>query len=534
MDRQTRKKRKIEKRLSMFFRVALVLPTLAWGIICLIGTAFPEVMDTVDYDLGENRVMAGFPDSFSSNWFGEVEACYNDHLPFRSVLMSANKGFQSFIEIPYENGIKGGLIALLHSDSKETSPAETETTMDIGNLFGDDETTETVIDTTEENTETTEKTTEKTTADKTKETSTKDDDSTEESDTEDTSEADTDMTEEDTSEADTTETETEKQTEPDRSTAATVESTEAGDKPTAPVENIDTSEYMPPVVKNESVIIGRGDWLFLYTENNINYYLGNNIYNDNELAAFSNTLVQLKYQCDRVGKKLSLMIVPNKEQIYSEYMPNYEVENNNKRLQRFADYMKATYPNVPFVYPINELKATKPYYRVYCKYDTHWSAIGAFMGTMMTYKQLGMKTANLFAQQITTDPYAFGDLIGLGGLDAKDYKNDLFYNIAYRPEITLLSEAGDYGTEESIYYSTSNSPNSQKAVLIGDSYRGLMVRLYSKDFAELTAFHLHRINEAPAIEAIKNADVISLVCVERNDLSFYATAQNIVDILSKL
>ena len=77
--------------------------------------------------------------------------------------------------------------------------------------------------------------------------------------------------------------------------------------------------------------------------------------------------------------------------MYAEHMPSVVVENTYKRTEAFVDYIKEN-TNITIVFPQDELKAAKPYWRVYYKYDTHWNKAGAFIGTQALYKELGILT----------------------------------------------------------------------------------------------------------------------------------------------
>ena len=69
------------------FLTVLILPTVIW----IFGKLLPgKPINALNFDLGENRTMAAFPTEFSSSYGLELEAFYNDRLPFRSVIIAAN------------------------------------------------------------------------------------------------------------------------------------------------------------------------------------------------------------------------------------------------------------------------------------------------------------------------------------------------------------------------------------------------------------------------------------------------------------
>ena len=91
------------------FLAILILPTTIWGI----GKLLPgNPIDVLNYDLGENRNMATFPTQFTSSYGIDFEAFYNDHLPFRSVIISANRKVTATTEKPYDEIISPFLVKM--------------------------------------------------------------------------------------------------------------------------------------------------------------------------------------------------------------------------------------------------------------------------------------------------------------------------------------------------------------------------------------------------------------------------------------
>lgn len=97
---------------AVLFLVVLMLPSLLWGINKITPC---NQLQQLDYDLGENRNKAPFPKQFSSAYGTEIEAYYNDRLPFRSVIISANRKLTAFVENPYDKTISPYLVKLFYS-----------------------------------------------------------------------------------------------------------------------------------------------------------------------------------------------------------------------------------------------------------------------------------------------------------------------------------------------------------------------------------------------------------------------------------
>ena len=104
----------------------------------------------------------------------------------------------------------------------------------------------------------------------------------------------------------------------------------------------DSSDKLPyfPAREMNGTIFGRDDWMFCNYDNSIAYYCGSNLMSEQQMKDKLSLMQKLQNICDSRGVQLQFMIAPNKEQVYSEYMPTYTIENNYKRVPEFIDYVK--------------------------------------------------------------------------------------------------------------------------------------------------------------------------------------------------
>ncbi len=222
------------------------------------------------------------------------------------------------------------------------------------------------------------------------------------------------------------------------------------------------------------------------------------------------------------------MIMPNKEQVYPEYMPSYSVKTTEKREDVFAKYMMEN-TDVDFVYPIDELKAGKKYYEMYFPYDTHWTQAGAFVGLMALYEKMGIETTNINDLEVLPTKFTQKGLIDTGSLDADMYVNDTDYVIFYKPEYTVNWFEGEksFILPSNVYRSTSNNPNNEKVLMIGDSFRLAMIPYLSQDYSTLCVAHRNALDEVK--DDFKDADVLIIGSVERFDKYMFEVMPNIIE-----
>ena len=462
----------------VLFLMILITPSFLWGM----GKLMPHTQfEQLDYDLGENRNKAPFPEKFSSAYGTEIETYYNDRLPFRSIIISANRKMTSFIETPYNKNISPFLVKLFYN----TPAKESENTLQADASLPD-VSPEFIPNETEP---------------------------------------------EHTLPTDALPKNTLSETIP-AAPSETPSETTTSEPPVTPSETVSAennpTSYVPPKVLNNTTILGQNGWLFLAVENALDDYLGSNILNDAEMDTYVKKMVQLQNLCTLKGKKLYYITLPNKAQVYSEQMPSYTIIDNYKRTQRLTDYVKA-HSDIKIIYPLDEMIASKNLLQLYFKTDTHWNETGAFVGVQALLSLMEMPVTDIQSVPFSSHKFANGDLVRLGNLNAEDYE-DVGYSFVYKPEIQVTSLDGTV-VDDPIYKSASTSANQYNVVLVGDSYRVFMANYLSKDFSNYTHIHRDNLSDPVAINALQNADIIVIESVERVSHTLLTTSEQLCDIL---
>ena len=313
-----------------------------------------------------------------------------------------------------------------------------------------------------------------------------------------------------------------------------------------------------PVVYSGSGFAGTHDWYFLSGDNSIGYVQGDNLLTQEETEEWKNAFEELKAECDKRGIDLVVIACPNKEMVYTEYLPygiDLSKSDSEKRESVVAEYMKAN-SSVNYVYPLAAEKAAKVFYETYSQQDTHWNSVGGFVAAMQIYKALGLPYTGLDGVGITEFTVSGGDLVGLGVGPAAEYSD---YSVDYKPEITSVQTrtysntvAGNNDEPNSeLRVLESDAPGGRKAVIVGDSFRRAMAPFISKDYAKLTVGHKGNLglvsnysadadgNVSPcgkqvlieAIDELGQGDLLILESVERADRENFDIAKSLTDIL---
>ncbi len=554
--------------ISIFVAI-LILPMLTWGALKLIS---PATVEKLSFDTGEQRNFATFPETFHPQTFtAEVETWFNDNLPFRSVLYKTQENMINSLEKPYTETLRPALVKLFHGnqqvtpgpgpgqlenpfDSTETEPVVTETETlpefetesETGgpsacqHLYAEESVVVQEATCTEygvigyecsecghigkkaysakaEHVLLSNHPELPRCGEKYEET---------------VSCQNCDFSETKLLEKGHVQGEIIQKVEPSYLTYGyTLVGCKDcnGEYRTALSDKLYYTDYLPPLYHGKDVIEGRDKWLFYRGNNSESFYKGTNLLSDDELANYINIYQRLKQVCDQKGIQLVIAAFPNKEQVYSEYMPSFEIATHTKRVERWAAYLNAN-TEVDVVYPLKELLAAKPYFDLYYKYDTHWNNAGGFIGYQALLKALGFETTDLINLPSKRVDAGNGDMISIGSLSASVYRGDNYnYNITYRPDVTVKT----LYTEGHISHAESNGHIDLNFVMLSDSFRGAIRGFVEKDFTDCFLCHRSDINNPKVIEAIQNADVLIISAVERNEADMLNTALKIIQYLSQ-
>lgn len=211
-------------------------------------------------------------------------------------------------------------------------------------------------------------------------------------------------------------------------------------------------------IESDQVLAGKGGWLFYKRADDgtsIQDYQGTSTFSEKTMASIAKSLTETRDAMAKKGARFVVMIVPNKEIIYSEYMPSTVYRTSEiTRCDKLYEYLKKN-TDLEIVYPKKELFAAKNTCQVYYKYDTHWNYAGVYVGIQCLLRQLHGNYVDISDANIVMEGQnQSGDLARIVGLDSK-YNDDYFYN----------------------FYASGIDPSqisSESVLLVGDSFGDMM------------------------------------------------------------
>ena len=294
-------------------------------------------------------------------------------------------------------------------------------------------------------------------------------------------------------------------------------------------KDIDTS-YLQPHYLSDDVVEGRSGWLFLIGNGDFPYYLAENILADEEMQNYKNQFTRFVNICKEKNKEVIFLIIPNKSQVYSEYMPTLAVKDEYKRTRRFIDYLNNN-SNIKIKYIIDELNYGKIFHNVYCKYDSHLNNFGSYIAAKEINRLLGTEVYELNYYELEEGECNGGDLIGLAKLNVENYPKDKDVIVDYKPDVEVTYRNATDPVLAGIYKTKSTSENKKNMVYIGDSFRVRLIPYLEKDFSNATFIHLFNIEEIES--TIENSDLIIIELVERYDYLISNITDRILRIINR-
>lgn len=157
-----------------------------------------------------------------------------------------------------------------------------------------------------------------------------------------------------------------------------------------------------------SVILGKDSWLFYHSEaladgNTVNDFRGTIPLSHAELTKLQRTLETNQRVFARRNIDYLVVIVPNKNTIYPEYLPDsIRTFQPITRLDQLMEHM-GRHSTVRILDLREALFQAKREYPVYWKTDSHWNTYGAYIGYAEIMRRLSSSASTLQAARIMGD-----------------------------------------------------------------------------------------------------------------------------------
>ncbi|MCX6007004.1 MAG: DHHW family protein [Chloroflexi bacterium] len=158
------------------------------------------------------------------------------------------------------------------------------------------------------------------------------------------------------------------------------------------------------------VVIGKGGALYIDVDEGMADYRGLVPYTDNQLSYILDIVKSERDYLKSKDIQLLLVVAPNKESIYPEYLPDNIVKIQPvTRLDQIEQYFKAN-SDIQILDLRPTLISAKKSQQVYYKSDSHWNSYGAFLAYCKIMEALGLTPHSLSDYNFIEDENSGGDL----------------------------------------------------------------------------------------------------------------------------
>lgn len=191
---------------------------------------------------------------------------------------------------------------------------------------------------------------------------------------------------------------------------------------------------------NKDVIAGKDGWLY-YGET-LDDYLHINTLSERSVENISHNLDLINDYCTDKGVQFIFTVAPNKNSIYSQYMPSHYVSSGQSgNYERLAKALAGRSYWVDMKITLQNTSSGVPLYH---KTDTHWNNMGAYVGHVRLMEALGREVCPAGTSWYTKNNDRLGDLAAMiyPAEDAKDTQvyNDYQFTYTYRGAFHRLDD----------------------------------------------------------------------------------------------
>ena len=177
------------------------------------------------------------------------------------------------------------------------------------------------------------------------------------------------------------------------------------------------------------VLVGKNGWLFYTGNNAISDYQGLGLAKQKDLQQLQQSLDKINVDLQQQGITLIVVIAPNKESIYPQFMPvEIHVFRKKSRIDQFVDYMQLYgETNIIDLRPVMQ-DASKSQ-QIYFKTDTHWNQYGAYLAYREIFSSLSKVYPALQAYQLSDYEITLGNkstrdlvnILGISNIEEADW-----------------------------------------------------------------------------------------------------------------
>lgn len=260
-----------------------------------------------------------------------------------------------------------------------------------------------------------------------------------------------------------------------------------------------------------NVVVGTNGWL--YYSGTLNDYRRTNAMSDRSIRNAATNLSLMQERITGMGKRFVVAIAPNKNALYPQNMPYYQLKGDGKtNAERLLAEMDLRGVNHTDLY-----KAFGEQDKVlYFERDSHWNDMGALLAYQTIVGQLGSDPVDFTRGGVEQDAHT-GDVDGmLHPVSAAPEKQDVFTAVN---EYTITNDAA--GVEDNYIITAANSQSAADTLIMyRDSFGNNLLKPFAASYKQAVFTKLVPYDMGDKMTAFAH-DVV----VERTErhLAYFAT-----------
>jgi len=234
------------------------------------------------------------------------------------------------------------------------------------------------------------------------------------------------------------------------------------------------------------VLIGKDDILFLIGDTNevIHQITGELKISQQTQDAWQAELSDRKEQSESRMLPLIHLIIPDKERVYADKLPEHIVVQNDSSFEQWSRLLP---PSLPAIYPLADFIEHRKIRETYSKGDTHWNDYGAYV----CYQEICKTLSTILPERIEAmylanehfhESIQNADLLGMLGGVCIEHKIKIIPNIY---QCAVADNNGRWLAGRQICYrSTKPNPYPKRILVFHDSFGTYLEKLLASTFIE--------------------------------------------------
>lgn len=256
----------------------------------------------------------------------------------------------------------------------------------------------------------------------------------------------------------------------------------------------------------DKVLRGTDNWLFLQNDANdsVGQYTGKVTLSPSaaeDWLEFFRTILAARAE---FGFSFVQLFAPAKESVYEEFYP---LRGNRAAIRPIDSVLALVPPEIPFCYPVQELRPRPGRPHAYDKGDHHWNGVGGAIGAITALRMVGCELP---------DPATLGyrEVATFGDLDSKISATPLGTRL-YAPrnkDVTLAFDSMIENHGRVVVYINPKAPK-RSLMILGDSFSNYIQPMLATCFQRIVRVHGHGLDRQ--IIGIERPDYLIFQMAER-------------------